>query len=49
MASHPHGGNEQNYVNEAFDTNWVATLGAQCKRFRTRFEFYLGHDAAVEH
>ena len=34
--SSPHmGGNEQNYVNEAFATNWVAPLGPNVNQFET--------------
>lgn len=46
--SSPHmGGNEQKYVNEAFDTNWVAPLGPNVNGFEQDLESYLGHDAAV--
>lgn len=32
--SSPHmGGTEQKYVNEAFDTNWVAPLGSNVDNF----------------
>ncbi len=32
--SSPHmGGSEQNYVNEAFQTNWIGRLGHNVNRF----------------
>tara|TARA_R100000935_G_scaffold198_1_gene562 strand:+ start:16484 stop:17614 length:1131 start_codon:yes stop_codon:yes gene_type:complete len=41
--SSPHmGGTEQNYVNEAFDTNWIAPLGPNVTGFETALESYLG-------
>ncbi len=46
--SSPHmGGNEQNYVNEAFDTNWVAPLGPNVNGLEQDLESYLGKDAVV--
>ena len=46
--SSPHmGGNEQNYVNEAFETNWVAPLGPNVNGLEQDLELYLGQDAAV--
>jgi len=46
--SSPHmGGNEQNYVNEAFDTNWVAPLGPNVNGLEYDLEWYLGQDVAV--
>ena len=46
--SSPHmGGNEQNYVNEAFDTNWVAPLGPNVNGLEHDLESYLGHNVAV--
>ncbi|MUV03620.1 aminotransferase class I/II-fold pyridoxal phosphate-dependent enzyme [Flavobacterium rakeshii] len=40
--SSPHmGGNEQKYVNEAFDTNWVAPLGPNVNGFEGDLETYL--------
>lgn len=49
--SSPHmGGTEQNYVNEAFETNWVAPLGPNVTGFETALEEYLGegnHVAAL--
>lgn len=42
--SSPHmGGAEQNYVNEAFDTNWVAPLGPNVDGFEKSLESYLGN------
>lgn len=49
--SSPHmGGNEQKYVQEAFDTNWVAPLGPNVSGFEQDLEKYLGgkhHVAAL--
>jgi dTDP-4-amino-4,6-dideoxygalactose transaminase len=46
--SSPHmGGNEQKYVNEAFDTNWVAPLGPNVNGLEQDLESYLEHNAAV--
>lgn len=48
--SSPHmGGNEQKYVQEAFDTNWVAPLGPNVNGFEKDIESYLhaGHVAAL--
>lgn len=40
--SSPHmGGNEQKYVQEAFDTNWVAPLGPNVTGFETDLEQFL--------
>jgi dTDP-4-amino-4,6-dideoxygalactose transaminase len=42
--SSPHmGGNEQKYVKEAFDTNWVAPLGPNVIGFEQDIEKHLGH------
>ena len=42
--SSPHmGGSEQKYVQEAFDTNWVAPLGPNVTGFEQDLENYLGH------
>lgn len=41
------GGAEQNYVNEAFDTNWVAPLGPNVEGFEKSLEDYLGHGSHV--
>ena len=35
------GGTEQNYVNEAFDTNWVAPLGPNVNGFEDDIQSYL--------
>ena len=49
--SSPHmGGKEQEYVKEAFDTNWVAPLGPNVNGFETDLATYLGegvHAAAL--
>ncbi len=46
--SSPHmGGNEQKFVKEAFDTNWVAPLGPNVTGFETDLENYLGTDVFV--
>ncbi len=41
--SSPHmGGTELNYVNEAFETNWVAPLGPNVDGFEKDIEKFLG-------
>ena len=46
--SSPHmGGNEQQYVQEAFDTNWVAPLGPNVTGFEQDLEFFLNDDVYV--
>lgn len=46
--SSPHmGGTEQNYVNEAFDTNWVAPLGPNVTGFEADLEKYIGENSHV--
>jgi dTDP-4-amino-4,6-dideoxygalactose transaminase len=49
--SSPHmGGAEQKYVQEAFDTNWIAPLGPNLNGFENDLETYLGenvHAAAL--
>ena len=46
--SSPHmGGNEQKFVNEAFDTNWVAPLGPNVNGLETDLEGYLGQQSFV--
>ena len=46
--SSPHmGGSEQKYVQEAFDTNWVAPLGPNLNAFEADLEKYLGRDVKV--
>jgi len=43
--SSPHmGGSEQKYVQEAFDTNWVAPLGPNVSGFEEDLESYLGNN-----
>ena len=40
--SSPHmGGTELNYIHEAFDTNWIAPLGANITEFEHDLEKYL--------
>lgn len=42
MAFFPHmGGREQEYVKEAFDTNWVAPLGPNVNGFEADLKTYL--------
>ncbi|MDI6049202.1 DegT/DnrJ/EryC1/StrS family aminotransferase [Flavobacterium sp. XS2P24] len=47
--SPPHmGGNEQKYIQEAFDSNWIAPVGANIDYFEQNLEKYLGsHHVAV--
>ena len=46
--SSPHmGGSEQKYVQEAFDTNWVAPLGPNVTGFEKDIEQYLGGENHV--
>src|SRR5690606_82364 len=46
--SSPHiGENEQNYVKEAFDTNWVAPLGPNVNGFESSIEQYLKNQVHV--
>lgn len=46
--SSPHmGGNEQNYIKEAFDSNWVAPLGPNVNGFENDLELYLSNDVKV--
>ena len=46
--SSPHmGGNEQSFVNEAFETNWVAPLGPNVTNFEKDLENYIGNDSHV--
>lgn len=46
--SSPHmGGNEQKYVQEAFDTNWIAPLGANVNGFESDIKSYLNQDIEV--
>tara|TARA_R110002124_G_C8974716_1_gene515936 strand:+ start:94289 stop:95386 length:1098 start_codon:yes stop_codon:yes gene_type:complete len=41
------GGTEQKYVNEAFQTNWVAPLGPNVNAFEESLETYLKEDSHV--
>lgn len=46
--SSPHmGGTEQEFVNEAFQTNWIAPLGPHVDGFEKDLETYLGNDVHV--
>ncbi|MFV5685804.1 DegT/DnrJ/EryC1/StrS family aminotransferase [Flavobacterium sp. GB2R13] len=48
--SSPHiGGSEQRYIQEAFDSNWIAPVGANIANFEHDLETYLGsgHVAAL--
>ena len=46
--SSPHmGGAEQAFVNEAFETNWVAPLGPNVEGFEKSLESYLGNGSHV--
>lgn len=46
--SSPHmGGSEQKYVNEAFDTNWVAPLGPNVNGLEDDLKRYLGNEKEV--
>lgn len=46
--SSPHmGGNEQKYVNEAFEANWVAPLGPNVDGFEEDLERFLGHNTKI--
>jgi dTDP-4-amino-4,6-dideoxygalactose transaminase len=43
--SSPHmGGSEQKYIQQAFDTNWIAPVGANIDAFELDLENYLGAD-----
>jgi len=42
------GGNEQKYIKEAFDSNWIAPVGLNIDCFEQNLEMYLGsHHVAV--
>lgn len=46
--SSPHmGGSEQRYIQEAFDSNWIAPLGPNVIGFEKSLESYLGHNTYV--
>ena len=43
--SPPHmGGNEEAYVKEAFDTNWIAPLGPNVQQFEKSIEGFVGNN-----
>ncbi|WP_416375836.1 DegT/DnrJ/EryC1/StrS family aminotransferase [Salinicoccus roseus] len=45
--SSPHmGGTEENYVKEAFDTNWIAPLGNNVNEFENQIKSYTGIGAS---
>lgn len=41
------GGSEQKYVNEAFETNWVAPLGPNVNEFERTIEHFVGSEVKV--
>ena len=46
--SSPHmGGNEMKYVQQAYDTNWVAPLGPNVTGFETELEKYISNGVKV--
>ena len=46
--SSPHmGGNEMAYVQQAYDTNWIAPLGPNVTGFETALEKYINNDVKV--
>lgn len=46
--SSPHmGGNEQKFVQQAFETNWVAPLGPNVNGFEQDLEYYLDQNVFV--
>src|SRR4051812_44164725 len=46
--SSPHmGGTEEQYVKEAFETNWIAPLGPNVNGFEQDLELFLDHDCHV--
>ena len=46
--SSPHmGGNEQKFIKEAFDTNWVAPIGPNVNSFEIDLENYLNNSVTV--
>ena len=46
--SSPHmGGTEQNYIKDAFNTNWIAPLGPNVSGFEKDLETYLGENKNV--
>lgn len=48
LLSSPHmSGHEQKYIQEAFDTNWIAPLGANVDGFERELADYVGVDGAA--
>lgn len=47
LSSQHMGGNEQKYIKEAFDTNWVAPLGPNVNGFELDLENYLDQEVFV--
>ena len=46
--SSPHmGGNEQKYVNEAFESNWIAPVWTNVTGFEQDLETYLDNNVLV--
>ena len=46
--SSPHmGGNEINFIHEAFEQNWIAPLGPNVGGFEKDLKNYLNHDVEV--
>ena len=46
--SSPHmSGNEESYIKEAFDTNWIAPLGPNVTGFENDLQSYLNNDVHV--
>ena len=46
--SSPHmGGNEQHFVKEAFDTNWVAPLGPNVTGFENDLQNYISNNSHI--
>ncbi|WP_339251801.1 aminotransferase class I/II-fold pyridoxal phosphate-dependent enzyme [Sporosarcina sp. FSL W8-0480] len=48
LLSPPHmSGNEQKYINEAFETNWIAPLGPNVNAFESELSNYVGSGGAA--
>ncbi|WP_224653816.1 DegT/DnrJ/EryC1/StrS family aminotransferase, partial [Escherichia coli] len=48
LLSSPHmSGNEQKYINEAFETNWIAPLGPNVNAFEKELATYVGTSGAA--
>lgn len=48
LLSPPHmSGNEQKYINEAFETNWIAPLGPNVNAFESELASYVGSNGAA--